>query len=125
MAASYAVVCAKPLVASAAALAGRNATGLQRGDGGRVIGRVSEERDLFEVLGRGADEGDAANIDVFNGVSQGGAEPRNGLLEWVKVDGYKVNGLPAESLQLTQIFGRRAGQQSTMDGWMKGFDAAA
>ena len=50
-----------------------------------VIGRVADDRHPGEILGCGPQQGDAANIDLLDGVGQGHIRPADGFLEWVEV----------------------------------------
>ena len=57
----------------------------------RVVGRVDDHDDAGEVLGRGADHGRPADVDVLQGLFQGDAFFGDRLDEGVEVDGHQVD----------------------------------
>ena len=67
-----------------------------------VVGGVDEDPDVVGVLGGGADEGDAADVDVLQqfGAVVGGGE---GGGEGVEVDGDEVDGADAEVGQFGEV----------------------
>ena len=77
-----------------------------------VIGGVGEHRDALVVLGRCAQEGDAADVDLLDGVRKRAARARDGRREGVQVaddDGDRGDGLRREILL---IAGDVAGEDS-------------
>ncbi len=97
----------------------------QGGEHGRVVRRVDEDDDVGEVLGRRAQEGGAADIDVLQGVLEGDPGLGHGLDEGVEVDGDEVDGRDALSLQLLAVGGEvAAGEDAGVDGGVEGLDAA-
>jgi hypothetical protein len=66
-----------------------------------VIGGVREHRDALVVLGRGAQQGDAADVDLLDGVGERAPGARDGRREGVQVaddDGDRRDGLRREVL---------------------------
>jgi len=66
-----------------------------------VIGGIGEHRDARVVLGRGAQQRDAADVDLLDGVREGAAWARDGRRERVQVaddDGDRRDGLRGEVL---------------------------
>ena len=56
-----------------------------------VVGAVHDHRDGGVVLGRGAQQGGAADVYVFHRLFQRAARPRHGLLERVEIHDDEVN----------------------------------
>ena len=69
---------------------GAAAVALQHGLHERVLGAGGNDGHVAEVLGGGADEGDAADVDLLDDVGLGGAGG-HGLLEGVEVHDHQVN----------------------------------
>ncbi len=68
----------------------RAAIGVHLGEHGGVVGRIDHDRDAIVVLGRGADHGRAADVDILDaGVEIGAARDR--LLERIEIDGEQVD----------------------------------
>ncbi len=97
--------------------------GLQRLEQDRIVGRVGEDRDIGVVLGRGADHGRAANVDVFDRgriVAAGGAH----FLERVEVDDGKIDRLDAVGAHGLDMLGIVAdGQQAPVHIGVQRLDA--
>ena len=60
-------------------------------DGGVVVGR-SDDGDVLVVLGRGADHGGTADVDVLDQFLEVGVGLRRNLFEAVQVDHHHVDG---------------------------------
>ncbi len=60
-----------------------------------VIRHAGDDGDVFEVFGGRANHGGAADVDVFDEVTEGDAGLCGGLLEGVEVDHDHVDGLNA------------------------------
>ena len=77
------------------------------------------------VLGGGAQEGGAADVDVLEGVLEGDAGAGDGGLEGVEVDGDEVDGRKAAEGELLGVLGEvAAGEDAGVDGGVEGLDAA-
>ena len=77
------------------------------------------------VLGGGAEEGGAADVDVLEGVLEGHAGLGDGGLEGVEVDGDEVDGLQAAEGELGGVVGEvAAGEDAGVDGGVEGFHPA-
>jgi hypothetical protein len=99
--------------------------GLQFGQNSLVVLRIAEDGDAGEVFGGGAQQGDAANVYLLDGIGQRDAGLGDGLLEGVEVADDEVYGLDALRGQVGQVFGQVAGEDATVDGGVQGLDAAA
>ena len=90
--------------------------GLHFLDERRVIGDASDDGDVFEVLGRGADHRRAADVDVLDEVAEGDAGLRGGLLKGVEVDDHHIDGLDAVRGDGSFVLGVAADvEQAAMD----------
>src|SRR5579883_2422173 len=97
----------------------------QRFEDRRVIGGIDEHDHRREVLGGGAEQGYAADVDVLQRRVQVGAAG-DGAHERVEVDGDQIDRAQAVPLQLLQVRGHiTAGQQPAVDGRVQRLDAAA
>ena len=61
-----------------------------------VVRWITDECHTFVVFRRGADEGHATDVDVFDGIRIGNVGFGDGLFERIEVDGDEVNVIPAE-----------------------------
>ena len=101
------------------------AIGFQFGQYGIVIGRIADDGDVFPVLGSAANHGRAADVDVLDGILQGDALLRNGLLEGIEVHADQFDGLNAVLLQGFHVGGNvPAGQDAAVHLGMQGFHPA-
>ena len=90
-----------------------------------IVGDASDDGDIFEVFGGGADHGRAADVDVFDEVAEGDAGLRGGLLEGVEVDDDHVDGLDVVGGDGGFVFGIAANvEQSAVDARVQGLHAA-
>jgi len=60
-----------------------------------VIGRVDDDGDILKILGRGPQQGRAADIDILDGIGKAASGIGDGLLEGVEIDGDEVDILQA------------------------------
>src|SRR5688572_11562108 len=86
-----------------------------------VICRITNKGDTFVILRSGANERDAADVDVLYDIFIGDTRFRDRLLEGIQVDGDEVNVIPAEVKQFFMIRIGRARQQASVDGGMQCF----
>lgn len=92
-----------------------------------VIGGIGEHRDARVVLGRGAQQRDAADVDLLDGVREGAAWARDGRRERVQVaddDGDRRDGLRGEVLLVGGDVAREDACADVISrarlGWMEG-----
>ncbi len=106
--------------------AGEAATvGLELCDEGGVVGHAGYDGYVIEVLGRGADHGGAADVDVFDEVAERDGGLGGGLLESVEIDHDHVDGLDAVGGDGGFVFLVAANvEQATVDFGMEGLYAA-
>jgi hypothetical protein len=88
-------VWANTFLASMNLVARVHALGLQFGQHLRVVHGVDHHRHVLPVLGRGAQHGRAADVDVLDGVFQRAVGLGGGLREGVQVDHQQVDGADA------------------------------
>jgi hypothetical protein len=110
-------------------VAQRAGVGLQFGDDGRVVGRFGHDADaagfVAVVLGRCADHGRAADVDVLDGVFQGAVGLGDGGLEGVEVDHHQVDARNVVLFELGQVLGQvAAGEDAAVHLGVQGLDAA-
>ena len=117
---------AKALAASALRRARRGGAAVRghlRQDAG-VVGGIDHHRDRGVVLGRGADHGRAADVDVLDAVFES-AHPGDGRLEGVEVDHQQIDRLDAVRLGGAGVLGVAAdGEEAAVDLGVKGLDPA-
>ena len=76
-----------------------------------VIDRIRDDGDAFMILGRAANHGGAADIDVFNGFVERDIRARDGLGEGIEIHDDEVDGIYVVSFGLVGMFGvDRAGK---------------
>ena len=63
------------------------------GEDGVVVGGIADDGDVAPVLGGAADHGRTADVDVLDGILEGDAFLRDGLLERIQVHAHEVDGL--------------------------------
>ena len=86
--------------------------------------RFGQHGDEIVVLGGGADEGGAADVDVFDAVLEGSAAGDGGF-EGVEVDGDEVDGRDVVGGHLRLVFRQVApAEDAAVDLGDEGFDAA-
>ena len=83
---------------------------------GIVIGWVTDEGYAFMILRCSADEGHAADVDVFDGIGVGDIRFGDGFFEGIKIHGDEVNVVPAEIEELLMVFFGGARKESAVDG---------
>ena len=94
------------------------------GDQLGVIGGVDDDGDESVVLGRGADQGRAADVDVFDAIVETGAR-LNRRLEGIQIDHQQIDGADGVFLHRLLVPGVVApGQQPAMDLRVQGLDPA-
>ena len=105
------------LVREGLALGGRQvAAGAQGGQHRGVVGRIAQGDHVRAVLGRGAEHGGPADIDVLDG---------RGLLERVEVDAHQIDGRKAQIFAGFHIRGNvPALEDAAVDLGVEGLDAA-
>jgi hypothetical protein len=99
-----------------------------RGQGGQrrgVVGRVAQNNDAAEVLGRRPQEGHAADVDLLDGFGRRHVRAGDGGGERVEVADDQVDGGNGVGGQLGCVRGRVAGQDAAVDGRVQRFDAPA
>ena len=104
--------------------ADRAVAGLELGEHALVIGGIGHHRDRVVVLGRGADQRDAADIDVFDAVVAAGAGG-DGLGKRVEIADQQIDRLDPAHGQGGEVVGPVAArQQPAMDRRVQGLDPA-
>jgi hypothetical protein len=128
------------IVGDGAVVAGRVLEDLDRqveaggvGDGAALLGHFRQDAAVVRgidhhghggmVLGGGAQQGRAADVDVLDGGCQVAAGFGHGLLEGVEVDDYQVDGLDAV-IPHDLVVKAAATQDATMNQGVKGLDPA-
>ena len=90
-----------------------------------VVGRVDDDGDGREILGRGPQHRGAADVDVFQGVVQRDIGLADGFHEGIEVDDNNINWADAVLFQLRHVRGRiAASQQAAVYHRVQGLDAA-
>ena len=89
----------------------------------RVVGGIDDDEHVAEVLGRGADEARAADVDLLHQ----GVEGRVGILrrrgERIQVDDHEIDRGDAVAGDGRQVIRPGPpGQDAGVDGWMQGLD---
>ena len=84
-----------------------------------VVGRIANYRHRFEVLGRGAQKGNAANVYLLHGLSQGNALLGNGLLKGIEVDNDQINRVKTLLFQLGKMLLCAARENAAMNCWVQ------
>jgi hypothetical protein len=77
------------------------------------------------ILCCSADEGHAADVDVFDGVCIGDVRFGDGLFKGIEINGDEVNVIPAEVEELLVVFVGGAGEESAVDGGVESLDPSA
>ena len=78
----------------------------------RVVSRINDNCDGTVILGRGADHRGAADIDVFDGVSERAVRLRDRLLKRVEVHDDEVDRINAVLFQSLHVLGEVAAGQN-------------
>ncbi len=92
---------------------------------GRVVRRVTDHGHAGVVLGRTAEHGGAADVDVLNGFLKGAVAAGDGFLEGVQVDADQVDHVDAVLLGLGEVVVLvAAAQQAAVDLRVQGLDPA-
>ena len=99
----------KPFDGEVLAHGGRNIAFAKHFKNVSVIGGVTNQCDALMILRRGADEGHAADINIFDGIGIGDVGFGNGLFKGIEVDSDEVNVIPAEVQQLLVVSIRGTG----------------
>ena len=91
----------------------------------RIIRRVNQGNDVGEILGCGAQQGHAANINLLNRLVERHIGARNCLLEGIEVDDEQINGQQAVCGKLGHVLRQiAAGEQASVDGGVERLHAA-
>ena len=91
----------------------------------RVIGRIDDHRDIAMVLGRRAQHGRAADVDVLDCVLKRAIGLGDRLLERIQVHDQQIDGADVVRLERGHVFGQIAAREdAAMDLRMQGLDAA-
>ncbi len=102
-------------------LQGHIAAAFDRGNDRRVIFFIDEHEGVAKILGGGAHQGRAADIDVFQHGIQVGGFFFQGLFERVEIDDDQVDLRGVEFLQLPQMVGRCLREYRSEDKRMQRF----
>ena len=116
---------AEGLVGEGAPISGGETRVVQLFRNPAVVGRVADHGDGGEVLRCRAKHGGTANVDVFEGVGEGGFGVGDGLLEGVEVGDdnvYRVDVVAGQFFQVGRIVA--PGEEAAVDAGMQGLDAA-
>ena len=98
---------------------------LHRGEHALVVGRVGDDGDRRVVLGRAAEHGRAADVDVLDGVLEGAVRLRDGGFERVEVHDDEVDELDAVLLGFVEVLMRiAAAEEAAVDFRVQGLHAA-
>ncbi len=90
-----------------------------------VVGGIAHHQDPLVVLGRGAQQGHPADVDLLHGLGQRDAGLGHRLAEGVEVADHQVDEGQVVRGQLGQVFGRAAGQNAAVHGRVQRLDPAA
>ncbi|TLD22845.1 hypothetical protein PspLS_07561 [Pyricularia sp. CBS 133598] len=90
-----------------------------------VVGRVAQDGDARVVLCGGADQGDAANVDLLNGLGDGDVDLGDGVLEGVQVADDVVDLIDALLGKILLVRLEVAGQDAGVHGRVEGLDPAS
>ena len=82
----------------------------------RVVRRIADDRYRLEIFGCGAQQRDAADVDLLDGHGLGHLRSADGRDEGIEVADDEVNGGDPVVGQLGQMLGRAAGQDAAVDG---------
>ena len=90
-----------------------------------VVGWIADHDHVLVILGRRAQHGRAADVDVFDGVVERAVFLGNSCLERVQIDHHHVDGRNVVLGQLGHVLGEiAAGQDATVHFRVQGLDAA-
>ncbi len=91
----------------------------------RIICRVGHDNDAGEVLGRGADHGRSADVDILKRVLQGDVRLGHGLDKGVEVDYHHVDSRQSLLFKFGHVLRLvAAGQQAAVNRGMQRLDPA-
>ena len=89
-----------------------------------VVGRFDDDGNIGVVLGRGADHGRPADVDILDAIVEARAA-RDGLLERIEIDDQKIDGADVMGAHRFGMRGIAAdGEKPAMHGRMQRLDAA-
>ena len=99
--------------------------GLHRGEHALIVGGVGDDGDGGVVLGRAAEHGRAADVDVLDGVLEGAVGLRDGSFERVEVHDDEVDEVDAVLLGFVEVLVRIAtAEEAAVDLRVEGLHAA-
>ncbi len=91
----------------------------------RVVAGIGHDRDMLVVLGRAADHGRAADVDVLDRVGQPAIGPGDGFAEGIEIDGHEIDARDARLLQGFHVRARiAAGEYAAVHLRMQGLHPA-
>ncbi len=92
-------------------------------DHGAVVVRIDHHRDVAVVLGRRADHGGAADVDVFDRIFEAAVGVGDGLLEGIQIDRHQVDAADAVALH-DLVVGAAAAEDAAVHLRVQGLDAS-
>ena len=90
-----------------------------------VVGGIADHGYVLMVLGRGAQQGHAADVDLLDRIGQGYVRSSHGLRKGVEVADDEIDRRQAVRFQLGQVLRRAAGENAAVHGRVQRLDAAA
>ncbi len=103
----------------------RTAVALELGDETRVIGRIVDDEDVAEVLGRRAQQAGSADVDLLDEPVEAGGQVLRRLCEGIQVDDDQVDRLDALGANRLEIVRTMpSGEDAAEHRGVQGLDAA-
>ncbi len=92
---------------------------------GQVVLRIAQHRYRLEILGRGPQQRDAANINLLDGLGLGDIGAGHGTAERIQVAYHQVKRLHPLLAQISQVLRGATSENAAMNRRVQGFDATA
>ena len=103
----------------------RPAVAGERVEHARVIGRIDDDEHVAKVLGRGANQTRAADVDLFDQLIKRRVPPRGGARKRIEIDDDKIDWRDLVPAQRVAIAGQMSPRQNAAVNFrMKRLDAA-